>query len=146
LRLERRRGLRAELVQLEAQLGEPTVALLELPAQLGLGVRHGLRRCGLGRRAVRTQRFDQCVALVELAARARQAFLIFLDLGVDLVGFLPPEVDLFLGQLVRAGLRDLEFLLELGDFGALAFGELFEVPGLLLPTQALGFDAFEPVR
>ena len=34
LRLERRLGLRAQLVQLEAQLGEPLVALLELAAKL----------------------------------------------------------------------------------------------------------------
>ena len=46
LRLERRCGLSAKLVQLEAQLGEPVVALLELAAQLvvGIALRRRLRR------------------------------------------------------------------------------------------------------
>jgi hypothetical protein len=38
LRLERRCRLGAQLVQLEAQLGEPSVALIELAAQLIGGV------------------------------------------------------------------------------------------------------------
>ena len=135
-------------MQLEPQLGEPPVALLELATQLAIDFGVRVCRLRLGRRAVPAgaERLDQRVALVQLAAHGVQTVLVVLDLGVDGLGFLAPEVDLFLRELLGAGLGDLELLLELRHFGALGFGDLLEMAGLLLPPLALGVDALEPMR
>ena len=58
LGLERRRGLRAQLVQLEPQLGEPPVALLELATQLVIDLGLGLRRRLVGRAAPAARSFS----------------------------------------------------------------------------------------
>ena len=93
-------------MQLEPQLGEPAVALVELPAQLGAGIGVRVRllrgRGRLRRAARRLELLKQGVALVELAAQRREALLVFLDLRVDRLGLRAPEIDLFLGQLLGA--------------------------------------------
>ena len=91
------------------------------------------------------QLLDRCVALDELAAQRRQALLVFLDLRVDGLGLRAPEIDFFLRELLGTGFGDLELLLQLRHLDALGFGDLLEMPRLLLPAQALGFDALEPM-
>ncbi len=91
------------------------------------------------------QFLDQRIALDELAAQRREPGFVVLDFGVDVLGLGPPEVDLFLGELLGAGLGDLELLLQLSDLGALGFGDFLEVAGLLLPAGSLGFDGLELV-
>ena len=95
------------------------------------------------RALVGAQLLDQRVALDDLAAQAREAGLVILGFGVDVLGLGPPEVDLLLGELLGAGLRDLELLLQLSDFRALGLGDLLEMARLLLPADSLGLDGFE---
>ncbi len=92
---------------------------------------------------VAAQLLDQRVALDDLAAQAREPGLVILGFGVDVLGLSPPEVDLLLGELLRAGLRDLELLLQLSDFRALGLGDLLEMARLLLPADSLGLDGLE---
>ena len=122
----------AQLVQLEAQLGEPLVALVELSAQLAVGFRRRAlgRLFGRGRGAFRCvardlELVDELVALDELAAQLHQAVLVFLDLRVDRLGFRAPEIDFFLRELLGTGFGDLELFLELRNFDALRLGDFF---------------------
>ena len=149
LGFERRRGLAAQLVQLEPQLGEPAVALLELAAELVVDIGLGLSACGRGRTAPGRPRpgASRSAASRSLSSRrsvVRRSWYSLICASI-VSDFCAPEIDFFLGELLGTGLGDLELLLELRHLGALGFGDLLEMPGLLLPAQALGFDALEPM-
>ncbi len=102
-----------------------------------------LRHGGL-RRVLELQ--DLSVAPQEFALQAGEPGLVLLRFSVEGLGALAPVVDLFLREFLGAGFGDLEFFLQLRDFHALRFGDLFEMAGLAFPIYALGFDLFETMR
>ena len=81
LGLERRRRLRAQLVQLEPQLGKPPVALLELATQLAIDFGFRLR-LGLADGGAPAARSVSISASRSLSSRRTvvQTFLVVLDL------------------------------------------------------------------
>src|SRR5262249_37950868 len=103
-----------------------------------LEVDAGVARCDAG-----TQRVDQRVAVVELVPQLRKACLVVCRLAVELFGAIPPVADLVARELVGAGLRNVEPLLELRNLDALGLGDIFELRSAHLPLRALLLDRGE---